>query len=305
MSLHSTVPLHALPFACPRVTLGARSGCVRDALPGCASRVLAIGGAHLLSVPGSRARPVGATQSDRVPEMPSRRLVASAPIRPMVKLPVRVRRRRRLHPVPCRLSSRSEPARGRLLHDFAHSTSRSEALTPLAPRRAFATRCGRIPSAPPDRSVPSAAMHATTGAREGGGADLRVRGGGSTGGTGSMHCGSSSRWSGGRPSHPHPEIESPGSAASGLREWAPSRHRCSLAPGDSPPVMDQLLPTIHAIVASSPSSLCVALFAAASRSDPWIDRFATVWTERHRRILTPVIPVRTPTLRHEPLSRLP
>ena len=79
--------------------------------PRVASPVLAIGGAHLLSVPRLRAGPVDAAQSDRVPEMPSRRLVASALIRPMAKLRVRSLRRRHLHPSPCRLPSRSEPAR--------------------------------------------------------------------------------------------------------------------------------------------------------------------------------------------------
>ena len=126
---------HAWPFASPCVMYGAVGGCVRGALPGCASPVLAIGGAHLLSVPRLCAGPVDAAQSDRVPEMPSRRLVASALIRPMVKLRVRSLCRRHLHPYPCRLPSRSEPARCRLLHDFAHTTSRGEALTPLAPRR--------------------------------------------------------------------------------------------------------------------------------------------------------------------------
>ncbi len=117
--------------------------CVRGALPGFASPVLALGGAQLLSFPRSRAGPVGATQRDRVPEMPSRRLVASAPIRPIVKRPVRSLRGRHSHPYPCRLPSRSQPARGSLLHDFAHTMSRGEALTPLAPGRASAARCGR------------------------------------------------------------------------------------------------------------------------------------------------------------------
>ena len=111
MSLPLNLPSHAPPFASPCVTHGAVRGCVRGALPGCASPVLAIGGAHLLSVPRSRAGPVDAAQSDRVPEMPSRRLVASALIRPMAKLRVRSLRRRHLHPSPCRLPSRSEPAR--------------------------------------------------------------------------------------------------------------------------------------------------------------------------------------------------
>ena len=143
MSLPLNLRSHAPPFASPCVTHGAVRGCVRGALPGCASPVLAIGGAHLLSVPRSRAGPVDAAQSDRVPEMPSRRLVASALIRPMVKLRVRSLCRRHLHPYPCRLPSRSEPARCRLIHDFAHTTSRGEALAPLAPGRASAARCGR------------------------------------------------------------------------------------------------------------------------------------------------------------------
>ncbi len=132
MSLHSNHPLHAPPFAWPRVTHGAARRCVRGALPGCASPVLAIGGAHLLSDPRTRAGPVGAAQRDRVPEMPSRRLVASTLIRPIVKLPVRSLRRRHLHPYTRRFPSRSEPARCRLLHDLAHAASRGEALTPLA-----------------------------------------------------------------------------------------------------------------------------------------------------------------------------
>jgi hypothetical protein len=116
MSLHSNLPLHAPPFAWSRVTHGAGRGCVRGALPGCASPVLAIAGAHLLSVPRSRAGPVGAAQRDRVPEMPSRRLVASALIRPIVRLPVRSLRRRHLHPYPCRpplrLRARTESWQG-------------------------------------------------------------------------------------------------------------------------------------------------------------------------------------------------
>ncbi len=143
MSLLSNLPSHAPLSAWPRVTHGARRGCVRRALPGCASPVLAIGGAHLLSTPRSRAGPVGAAQSDRVPEMPSRRLVASAVIRPIAKLPVRSLCRRHLHPYPCRLPSRSEPVRCRLLCDFAHAPSRGEALKPLAPGKAAAVRCGR------------------------------------------------------------------------------------------------------------------------------------------------------------------
>jgi hypothetical protein len=111
LAVRMSLPLNLPSHASPCVTHGAVRGCVRGALPGCASPVLAIGGAHLLSVPRSRAGPVDAAQSDRVPEMPSRRLVASALIRPMAKLPVRSLRRRHLHPYPCRLPSRSEPAR--------------------------------------------------------------------------------------------------------------------------------------------------------------------------------------------------
>ena len=143
MSLHSNLPLHAPPFASPLVTNRAGRGCVRGALPGCAAPVLAIGRAHLLSIPHSRARPVGAAERDRVPGMASRRLVASTLIRPVVKLRVRSLGRRHLHLYPCRVPPRSEPARCRLLHDFAHTISRGEALTPLAPGRASAARCGR------------------------------------------------------------------------------------------------------------------------------------------------------------------
>ncbi len=71
---------------------------------GGASPVLAIAGAHLVSVPRSRARPVGAAQCDRVPEMASGRLVASARMRPIVKLPVPALCRRHLRPYPCRSS---------------------------------------------------------------------------------------------------------------------------------------------------------------------------------------------------------
>ncbi len=130
--LHSNLPSHAPLVVWPRVTHGACRGRVRGTLPGCASPVLAIGGAHLLSAPRSRTGPVGAAQRDRVPEMPSRRLVASTPIRPIVKLPVRSLRRRHLHPYTRRFPSRSGPARCRLLHDLAHAASRGEPLTPLA-----------------------------------------------------------------------------------------------------------------------------------------------------------------------------
>ncbi len=232
MSLPSDLPLHAPPFAWPRVTHGAGRGCVRGALPGCASPVLAIGGAHLLSVPYSRAGPVGAAQSDRVPEMSSRRLVASALVRPIAKLPVRCLRRRHFHPVPCLLPSRSEPARCRLLHDFAHTMSRSEALTPLAPGRASAARCGRTTrSRAPVRPFLGDACD-RRGTR-GWGRSARPRGspigrarGSPTGETENTHSGSSSRRSGGRSSHPHPEIEFPGSPLSRPFEAGLSRRRC-------------------------------------------------------------------------------
>ncbi len=76
------------------------------------------------------------------------------------------------------------------------------------------------------------------------------------------------------------------------------------APRGSSPFTDELLPTIHAIVASSPSLLRVALFTAAPRWDPWVHHLATVRTEPHRRISTPMIHVGTQTLHHEPLSPL-
>ena len=78
--------------------------------------------------------------------------------------------------------------------------------------------------------------------------------------------------------------------------------RC--APRGSSPFTDQLLPTIHAIVVSSPSLLRVARLAAVLRGNPWIDHLATVRTEPHRRITTPMIHVGTQTLRHGALSPL-
>jgi hypothetical protein len=196
--------------------------------------VLAIGGAHLLCAPRSRAGPVGAAQSDRVPEMPSRRLVASALIRSIAKLPVRSLRRRHLHPYPCRLPSRSGPARCRLRHDFAHTMSRSEALTPLAPGRASAARCRRTTrsrSRVPVRPFLGDACdrRGTRGwgrfARPRGSPAGRTRGS-PTGGIENTHSGSSSRRSGGRPSDPHPEIEFPGSPLSRPFEAGLSRRRC-------------------------------------------------------------------------------
>ncbi len=106
----------------------------------CASLVLAIGGAHLLSVPRARAGPIGAVQSERVPVMPSCRLVASAPIHPFVKLLIRSLRRCYSHPLPCRLPSRSEPARCRLIHNFAHTMNRAALTPPVA-----AAASGRAP----------------------------------------------------------------------------------------------------------------------------------------------------------------
>ncbi len=167
----------------------------------------------------------GAAQSDRVPGMTSRRFVASALIRPIAKLPVGSLRRRHLYPYPCRLPSRSEPTRCRLLHDFAHATSRGEALTPLAPGRASAAHRGRIArSRVPVRRFRGDACD-RRGTRGWRGRSARSRGS-PTGGTESTHSGSSSLWRGGSPSHLHPEIESPGSASSRLREWAPSRRWC-------------------------------------------------------------------------------
>jgi hypothetical protein len=231
MSLHSNLPSHAPPFASPRATRGAGRRCVRGALPGCASPLLAIGGAHLLSVPCSRAGPVGAAQSDGVPAMPSRRLVASALIRPIVKLPVRSLRPRHLHPYPCRLPSRSGPARCRLLHDFADTTSRGEALTPLAPGRASAARCGRTTrSRVPVRAFRGDASD-RRGTRRWRGRPARPRRS-PTGGSENTHSGSSSPWSGGRPSHPHREIESPGSPLSRRFEAGlPRRRRLVEHPG--------------------------------------------------------------------------
>ncbi len=235
--------------------------------------------------------------------MPSRWLVASALIRPMVKLPVRSLRRRHSRPYPCRLPSRSEPARCRLLWDFAHAPSRGEALTPLAPGRASAARCGRT-----TRSrvrVRPFRCHACDGrgTRGWGGADLRVRGGAplvepktrtAEALLGGVVAGLHTRTPRSNPPAPLLPV-----CANGRRP-APVFRR---APRGSSPFTDQLLPTIHAIVAFSPSLLRVALFTAASRGDPWIYHLATVRTERHRRISTPMIHVGTKTVRHDPLGR--
>ena len=182
--------------------------------------MLAIGGAHLLSLPRSRAGSVGTAKRDRVPEMPPRRLVASALICPIVKLPVRSLRRRHLH--PCHLPSKSEPARCRVLHDF----------TP----------------APRDR-LPALLLPICANGRQ---------------------------------------------PASVFRRAARG----------SSPFTGELLATIHAIVASSLSLLRVTLLTTASRRGPWIHHLATFRAKRYRRISTPVIQVRTPTLRDEPPSPL-
>ncbi len=176
----------------------------------------------MLSLPRSRAGPVGTAQRDRVPEMPPRRLVASALIGPIVKPPVRYLRRRHSH--PCHLPSRSESARCRVLHDFARTMNRGEALTPLAPSRASAARCGRTTrSRVPVRPFLGDACD-RRGTR-GWGRFARPRGS-PTGGIENTHSGSSSRRSGGRPSDPHPEIEFPGSPLSHPFEPGLSRRRC-------------------------------------------------------------------------------
>ncbi len=185
-----------------------------------------------MSAPRSHAGLVGTAQSDRVPVMPSRRLVALALICPIVKLPVRSPRRRHLHSYPCRLPSRSRLARCRLLHDFAHTMSRGEALTPLAPGRASAARCGRTTRS---RVLVRPFLGDACDRRgtRGWGRSARPRGsptgrarGSPTGGTENTHSESSSRPSGGRPSHPHLEIEFPGSPLSHPFEAGLSRRRC-------------------------------------------------------------------------------
>ena len=166
-------------------------GCVRGALPGSASLILAIGGPHLLSVPQSRAGAVGAAQSDRVPEMPSRRLVALALIRRTVKFPGRSQCRRRLLSYPCHLPSRSALARCRLLHNLPHTMSRGEVLTSLVPGRASAARCGRTTrSRAPVHSLRGDACD-RRGTRGWRGRSARP-GGSATGGTESTHSESSS-----------------------------------------------------------------------------------------------------------------
>ncbi len=233
MSLHSNPPLHTPPFAWPHVTHGDSRRCVRGVVPGCASPVLAIGGIRLLSLPRSRAGSVGTAQRDRVPEMPPRRLVASALICPIVKLPVRSLRCRHSH--PCHLPSRSELARCQVLHDLAHPMSRGEALTPLAPGRASAARCDRTTRS---RVLVRPFLGDACDRRDtrGWGQFEDPRGsptgrarGSPTGETENTHSGSSSRRSGGRPSYPHPEIEFPGSPLSRPVEAGLSRRRCLAA----------------------------------------------------------------------------
>ena len=113
----------------------------------------------------------------------------------------------------------------RLLHDFAYTMSRGEALTPLAPRRASVARCGRTTRS----RVPVHPFRGDAcdrrGTRGWWGRSARP-GGRPTRGTENTHSGSSSPGCGGRPLQLRPEIESPGSASSRLREWMPSRHRC-------------------------------------------------------------------------------
>ncbi len=155
------------------------------------------------------------------------------------------------------------------------------------------------------RSVLSAAMQETAGAREGGGADLRLRG----------------RAPQVEPKTRTAEARLPGMVAgldiTARRSNPPApllpvcangrRHGVGVSsstPGSSP-FTDQLLPTIHAIAASCPSLLRVPRFTAAFRGDPWIDPLATLRTECHRSISAPVIHVGTQSLRHGPLSPVP
>ncbi len=72
----------------------------------------------------------------------------------------------------------------------------------------------------------------------------------------------------------------------------------SSTPGPSP-IGDELLSTVNAIVASSLPSFRVGLVTAVFRGDSCIDHLATVRTERHRSIETPVIHVLTLALHHE------
>ncbi len=258
----------------------------RGALPGCASPVLAIGWAHLLSVPGSRAGPVGAAQRDRVPEMPSRRLVASALIRPIVNLPVRSLRRRHLHPYPCRppsrLRARTEPRQG------AHAS---------CPGQGFRRPTWSYHSEP--RTGPSSPRRC-----------MRPHGHERVEGPICASEGEPHWWN---RKHAQRKLASrvwwqaftppPGDRIPRLRFVPPVRGRTFAAaasrraPRGSSAVTDELLPTIHTMVASSPSLLRVALLTAASPGDFYIHYLATVRTERHRRISTPVIHVEAHTLR--------
>ena len=145
-------------------------------------------------------------------------------------------------------------------------------------------------------------MRATAEAREGGGADLRVRGGDPLvepktrtaeallpGVMAGLHSFAQ------RSNPPAPLLPV---CASGCRHGV----GVSSSPRSLSPITDQLLPAIHAIVISSLSLLRVARLAAALRGNPWIDHLATVRTESHRRISTSMIHVGTQTLCHELLS---
>jgi hypothetical protein len=109
-----------------------------------------------------------------------------------------------------------------------------------------------------------------------------------------------------RPSRLYPRPSKPPPAPL-LPIYAVRRHAASVfhrVVRGSSPFMDELLATIHTIVASALSLLRVALFAAAFRRDFWIHHLATFRAERHWRVLTLVIQVRTVTLRHKPSSSL-
>ena len=126
---------------------------------------------------------------------------------------------------PCSVPSRSEPARCRLLHDFAHTMSRRRGPHASCPEQGFRRPLWSYHSEPPiGPPFPRRCMRPQ--------GHERVEG---------PICASEAEphwWNrkhaqrkpapacGGRPSHLRPEIESPGSASSRLREWAPSRRRC-------------------------------------------------------------------------------
>ncbi len=161
------------------------------------------------------------------------------------------------------------------------------------------------------RSVLSSAMHATAGAREGGadlhvreGAPQVVRGGGpqveSKTRTAAALLGGVVAGVTPAPRDRIPRLPFVPPVRGRTVTAAVSRRACR----GSSPFTDELLPTIHAIVASSPSFLRVALFPAASRGDPRIHHLATLRAKRHWRIFTPVIHVGTQTLCHEPLFPL-